>query len=147
MDETSIEALVFKRVIGLLQELGPVIMSHLQTIGVLGELLVYQHLLKIKNDSIHIQYPTQDSSYDILFGDERIEVKTALQNDNESYCIIIRKNKDKFDHPLFDRLIVVLLESPMAKPVFIEIDQDSALNHTGFNSDLEGFKKRFKVLD
>jgi hypothetical protein len=111
-----------------------------ETIGVYGELLAYAHY---QNQGRKVEY-TPRGKYDLLVDGIRVEVKTAIKNNIGKYSFIWSKNMTN-GVLNFDWLMVVLLDSPLAKPVFVEISPKSIKKRTALTGRLEKIKEYGRI--
>lgn len=118
---------IHKRVVALCDDLKIKLPPRSQTVGVLGELLAYQNQLLLgKKPRFPINHWVT-SDFDLKIDNLAYEVKAAIKNKNGKYSFVWTRNiKNK--KPLFDRMLLVLLESAIAKPVFFEL-QASDISH------------------
>lgn len=132
--------LIYRRSESLCKTLELKIPSMSQTVGRLGELLVY----KLFRDRSIIFYPSSFfCSYSLcdfkIWKGTKIEVKCAYPNEEGKCSFIISKNKGKFDI----LICVILNHNIFNKPKFYIIPKKDISHLQGFHI-TDGNKKKFK---
>ena len=122
---------IYDRVVQLCLKHSLKLPARSQTLGVLGELLAYEYFLKTKG----VKFPENHaagSDFDLLVGGVKYEVKTSKRNKSGKFSIVWNKNI-RNGEPLFERMIVVLLEKIDSQPLFFDISADRLGGITGLN--------------
>lgn len=123
-----ISPVIHNKTVSLCKKLTLALPSKSQTVGRLGEILVYRFLKEKDIPFVAKCLESSYSSYDFLVKENiKVEAKCSYPNKG-NHTFIITKNKGKFDF----LICVCLKENPFDEPDFYFIPREEVARLTGF---------------